>query len=133
MLVTLPESPYKVLDVAYDADSKTILSAMRALFRRDPQGSARKGNIAQRKLADPKERIKEDAFCCEAALPEVDLGALGEKLAQKDLMRYCHLLENPLLLSDAYFPDVSEVSALTDDNERETLIPYRSRFDRAKS
>jgi hypothetical protein len=127
VLITVPESPYKILDVPFYADAKMILKAMRALFKKDPRKGGRIGSIAQKKLTDPKERIKVDAFCCEVDVPHVDLSGLKKQLGSDNQELYCHALEHFIVFSDLSFPD--EVPHNLDIEIDFGEIPYRSGYD----
>jgi hypothetical protein len=130
VLITLPESPYKILDVPFHADAKVVLKAMRALFKKDPRKGGRIGSIAQKKLTDPKERIKLDAFCCEVNVPHVDLSELKKQLGSDNKEIYCHALENFNVFSDLSFPE--EVPNNLDIEIDFGKIPYRSGYDTSR-
>lgn len=101
-LVTLPDSPYRILEVPFDADSKQVTKGMRTLLRKDPKHGAMKGSKAQKQLNDPQTRLVHDAFCQEVISPAASLAGMGEHLGGGDI--YCRALADPLLLSDIQFP-----------------------------
>ncbi len=129
-IIALPESPYRILDVPFDADVKVINKAMRQLFRKDPRRGGQIGNRAQKKLTDPMERIKEDAFCCEVQRPQIDLNPLKKEAGRFIEDVYCFALEDPFLYSDLYFSDRLDRQVKLDVDPGE--IPYREKYDRRK-
>lgn len=103
IILGLPENPYQVLDVPYEADTAQINAGMRGLFRRDPRNAARRGNKAQKALHNPEERVRVDAFCHPVEMVAEGLGDLTAKLGEADLA--CTLLADLSLLSDLHFPE----------------------------
>lgn len=106
-ILTLPESPYRILDVPFDVDKKAVNKAMMAhmvKFKRD-KAMMDKGNKAQHRLTQPAQRMVEDAMCLEVDQPELDLAHLRGSIPEESNNVYCRLLENPAMLSDLGFPD----------------------------
>ena len=68
----------------FNADDRVVQDSFRSFFRGNPNLGVKIGKSAQKKLIDPKERIKVDAFCCEVDLPNVDLLTLKEHLKPKE-------------------------------------------------
>ena len=130
MIIAPPDSPYRILSVPFEADVKEINKAMRRLFKKDPRRGGQIGNRAQKKLTDPMERIKEDAFCCEVERPQMDLNPLKKEAGRflKDV--YCFALEDPFLYSDLYFSDHLDLKVKLDVETEK--IPYREKYDRRK-
>lgn len=128
LLITFSDSPYTVLDAPYDSDVKIVNEALRSLFRKDPRNGGRIGPVAQKKLTNPKERIKVDACCCQVDLPQINLSVLEDKLSTNEQNLYCHVLENPIVLSDLFFPErlQCDFESKIDFGE----ISYRSGYDR---
>ena len=127
-LVTLADSPYKILDADFNADSKEITKAMRALFRKDPRNGARLGNKAQKMLTDLGERIKVDAFCCEVEAPEIDFAGLGAAVGDNSDHIVCPAFINLFVFSDAQ-PGVGLSSGITVQEDCGT-IPFRKEYAR---
>ncbi len=125
-LLTLPDSPYKILDVDFNADSKSVNKAMRALFRRDPRNGAKLGNKAQKMLTDLNERLKVDAFCCEVKAPKIDFAALDVALDENGDHIFCPAFENLFSFSDAQAGKV--INSGIDTNENFGEIPFRTEY-----
>ena len=105
ILITVPESPYKILNVDFEANGREIQKAFRVFFRKNPRKGNRIGKTASKKLTDPKERIKTDTFCCPADIPQVDLNPLKDELDSSYQGIYCQAVEDPVILSDLFFPE----------------------------
>jgi len=130
-LITTPDSPYQILEVPFNADTPTINKAQRVAFKKaikNPNIGRDAPGIAQRELTDPKKRIKVDAFCCEVRLPLVELKEVSEKLHNQPSTSHCHHLENPLVLSDIFFPD--DLCKLIEIEIDFGVIPYRRNYER---
>lgn len=128
-LIAPPESPYRVLDVAFDADARAINRAMRTLFRKDPRHGAVKGNRAQKQLTDPRERIREDALCVETDLPPLDLSAMGDQIREAAAADRCPPLDDFLLFSDLYFAP-ERLAPPLNGRDLPVALPYRKTCDR---
>lgn len=100
ILITVPESPYMILQLSFDADEREIQSAFRSFVRRRSRALGASGKSAHKKLIDPKERIKADAFCCQLDLPQVDLSDLRDHVTSGSCELYCHVLHEPAALAD---------------------------------
>ena len=131
ILITLPKSPYKVLKVPFNADDRVVQDSFRSFFRGNPNLGVKIGKSAQKKLIDPKERIKVDAFCCEVDLPNVDLLTLKEHLKPKEEDIYCQALQNPVVLSDLYYSDNLPKGIVPQIDFGE--IPYRNDYANKKA
>lgn len=105
ILISLPDSPYRILDAPFDADSRAVNAAMRVLFKKDPVMGGRQGNQAQKKLTDPRERVKTDAYCCEVEVSDLNLAGLAKHLETDSDDVYCRALQNPIILSDLFFSE----------------------------
>ncbi len=127
-LVTLADSPYKILNADFNADSKEITKAMRTLFRKDPRNGARIGNKAQKMLTDLGERIKVDAFCCEVETPEIDFAGIGSVVGQNSEYMACPAFNNLFVFSDAQ-PGVHLSSGITIKKDCPS-IPFRQDYAR---
>ena len=130
IIITLPTSPYRILGVPFDAETKAINRAMRALMAKNPREGAQLGNRAQKKLTDPKERMKEDALCLEVDLPEMDFASLTARLAGEGAEAAIPALKDPSRFSDLAFPELLD-SPLTFP-EPLGPIPYRRNHDTRK-
>ena len=129
ILIAFPDSPYRVLGVAFDADAKAVNRAMRTLFRKDPRNGAAKGNRAQKQLTDPRQRIREDAFCVPADMPALDLRELADRLQAAPGTFRCRALEQPLLFSDLFFAP-ERLAKPPNVKDLPVRVPYRAAYDR---
>ena len=121
-IITVPQSPYRILDVPFDADKKTINQAMRRHMVRNRRHAA-EGNKAQKRLTDTTQRVEEDALCYPVEQPELDVSHLGERLefAIREIPR--RFLDHLIVLSDIHFPENIEPYDQPDLNLGE--IPFR--------
>jgi len=129
ILITLPESPYRILGVAFDADSRAINQAMRALFRKDPRNGAVKGNRAQKQLTDPRERIKEDALVLETDLPLVDLAPMETRIRETAEIDRCRPLEDLILFSDLHCAPERLIPRVQ-SRDLPVSVPFRETHDK---
>ncbi len=102
LLIAPQQSPYRVLGTPFDIDAKDVNKAFRAFFRKNPKMAARAGKTAQKRLTDPKERIKADVFCVEVSIPQIDLTDLKDNLSPDEQFTCCPSLENKIVFSDLY-------------------------------
>jgi hypothetical protein len=127
ILLAMPDNPYRVLDVPFDADAKAVNTGLRTLFRKDPRRGGRIGNRAQKKLTDLTERVKEDVFCREVKAPVMDLDQVDRSITLRADDVFSLTLEDLTRLSDVYFMDLGGGNPV--DSFDLPDMPYRQEFD----
>jgi len=126
ILLTTPESPYKLLSVNMDASSREIQSAFRNFFRKNPKSGVKVGKNSQNKLLNLKERAKVDAFCIERPSPQINVSNMCQAMEKDATTDASIFLPDWIEFSDLNFchnikklePDIGEISE----------IPYRKEF-----
>ena len=120
------DSPYRILDVHFDADSKAIIKAMRVHMVKNTRQVAA-GNKAQKRLTDPRQRAETDALCRQVDQPELDVSHLSDRVDHSVREQVCPVLERMELLSDLYFPESIKTYQSEDLDFEE--IPFRDLWD----
>lgn len=129
ILITVPESPYQILDAQFGADARRIQAAFRAFFKKNPRKGMKVGKKAQRQLIDPKERAKVDALCCLSERPDVDLNGAKSELTSHSDEGIFDAVKKPVKLSDLFFPEALDDKVPVDLDFPE--IAYRKDYGNA--
>jgi len=107
LLITPPDSPYKILSADYDDDARAIQTAFRRFFSKNPKKGIKIGRNAQQKLTNSKERVKTDALCYRVPMPRISLTPLKSHLdvCETDIEMLSNAMNHLTLLSDLFFPE----------------------------
>ena len=132
LVISPPDSPYKILGADYDADARAIQRAFRRFFIKNRKDGIRFGKNAQKTLTDAKERVKADALCCRVPMPRVSLKNLKPHMKEEkdDLGMLSEAIKHPEMLSDLSFPAQieSDLHVALDVGD----IVYRSKDERGQ-